>query len=430
MNVYAVIPLLSFIAYCGLLVLALRRPLQRVHKTFALFLTTLALWGFVCFLTYTAVFPEHTLLLYKIIFICIMLLAASYYHFLRAFMNRPAGIGVKLGYGIVALCIPLAFTGHIIESASITSGLLEVELSPTIYPITLMILGLLGSAIFSLIQQYRHLKDALARSRITYILIGFTIMLSFTLTNLLPYLAKYPLANLGNLVNAFILTYAIQRYQLLDIRLVSRRGLAYSILAAFIIAIYLGLAFVIRILAPQWPSYGVALAGAVIVFPIVIVFQLARRKTLEWVDRRFFGETYDYRQFLLSYSDKMSNILNIGELAENMLDPITKALHTREASLLIPDTESGDFTTKFTYRADGVEPAANPYLRKDNPILTWLANEGKPLNVDSIDTIPELKGLWKDERHHLIDSKSELLVAHKEQRQAGWRPGADREEVR
>ena len=410
MGVYTVVPLLSFIAYCSLLVLVLRHRLQRVHKTFALFLTILAIWGLVASVVYTEVFPEHTLLLHKIIFICVMLLAASYYHFLRAFMNRPAGIGVKLGYGIVALCIPLAFTGHIIESASITSGLLELEFSPTVYPIALMILGLLGSAIFSLIQQYRHLKDALARSRIAYILIGFTIVIPFTLTNFLPYLAKYPLANLSNLANAFILTYAIQRYQLLDIRLVSRRGLAYSILATFIIAIYLGLAFVIRIFAPHWPIYGVALAGAVTVLPIVIFFQLARRKTLEWVDRQFFGETYDYRQFLLNYSDKMGNVLNIDELAENMLEPITKALHTREASLLLPDSESGDFATKFTYRADGVEPAANPYLRKDNPILTWLAKEGRPFNVDSIDTIPELKGLWKDERHHLINSKSELLL--------------------
>ena len=405
-----IIPLLSFIAYCGLLVITLRRRLQRVHKAFAVYVTTLALWGLVCFLTYSGFLPGQTLLLYKLIAVMLSLLSASYYHFLRAFMNKPAGIGVKIGYGLVVISIPLAFTGYLVEDAYISNSLLYIDLHPAIYGLAIAVLILLGSAIFSLARQYRLMKDALARSRITYILIGFTITLLFFATNFTPPLSRYPLANLGNIINAFIITYAIQRYQLLDIRLVSRRGLTYGILTVVVIAIYIGMANIIGMYAPVLPVYTVILATALTGFLVAVFFRPVTKKTQELVDRRFFGKTYDYRQFMLSYSDKMSNILNIDELAENMLDTITKALHTREASLLLPDTDSGDFTTRFAHRADGEEPAADPHLRKDNPILTWLAKEGKPLNIDSIDTIPELKGLWKDERHHLINSESELLL--------------------
>ena len=405
-----VIPLLSFIAYCGLLVIILRRRLQRVHMTFAVYVATLAAWGLVTFFIYSGFFPGHVLLLYQLLAIVLLFLLATFHHFLRAFMNKPAGIGVKLAYGIAAITIPLALTGFLIESAYISNGLPVISFSIAIYPLAVVSVSLLCSAIFSLIRQYRHLKDALARSRSAYILIGVAVVIAFFMTNFIPPLSKYPLANFGNIVNALIITYAIQRYQLLDIRLVSRRGLVYGILAVVVIAIYIGLANLIGMYAQVLPVYTVILATALTGFLVAVFFRPVTRKTQELVDRRFFGKTYDYRQFLLSYSDKMSNILNIDELAEKMLDPITKALHTREASLLLPDTESGDFTTRFAHRADGEKPAADPHLRKDNPILTWLAKEGKPLNIDSIDTIPELKGLWKDERHHLIASESELLL--------------------
>jgi diguanylate cyclase (GGDEF)-like protein/putative nucleotidyltransferase with HDIG domain len=340
----------------------------------------------------------------------VSLLAASYYHFLRAFMNKPAGIGVKIGYALVVISIPLAFTGHLVEDAYISNSLLYLDLHPAIYGLATAGLVLLGSAVFSLARQHRLLKDALARSRIAYILIGFAVGIAFFITNFTPPLSRYPLANLGNIINAFIITYAIQRYQLLDIRLVSRRGLTYGILTIVVIAIYIGMANIIGMYARVLPVYTVIMATAITGFLVAVFFRPVTKKTQELIDRRFFGQTYDYRQFLLSYSDKMSNVLNIEELAENMLDPIIKALHTREASLLLPDTETGDFTTKFAYRADGDKSVAEPYLRKDNPILTWLAKEGKPLNVDSINTIPELKGLWKDERQQLITSESELLL--------------------
>ncbi len=383
-----VIPLLSFIAYCGLLVIILRRRLQRVHKTFAVYVATLALWGLVTFFIYSGFFPGHTLLLYQLLAIVLLVLIASYYHFLRAFLNKPAGIGVKLAYGIAAVAIPLSLTGYLIESAYISEGLPVISIGLLAYPLALVGMSLLCSAIFSLIRQYRHLKDALARSRSAYIFIGFAVVVAFFMTNFIGPLSKYPVANFGNIVNAFLITYAIQRYQLLDIRLVSRRGLVYGILAIIVIAIYIGLANLIGMYAQVLPVYTVILATTLTGFLVAVFFRPVTRKTQELVDRRFFGKTYDYRQFLLSYSDKMSNILNIDELAENMLDPITKALHTREASLLLPDTESGDFTTRFAHRADDEKPAADPHLRKDNPILTWLAKEGKPLNIDSIDTIP------------------------------------------
>jgi len=405
-----VIPLLSFAAYCGLLFVVLRQRLQRVHKTFAVYIGAVAAWGLLTFFLHSGFFQEHTLLLFQLLTVLLLLLVAAYYHFLRAFANRPSGITVKLAYGLALLAIPAALTGHLVKSAQVVDGLPSATLGLPAYILTAAVMALLCSAVFSLIRQHRHTRDALARSRIGYIIIGFAVTTLFFVSNFVPGLSQYPLANFGNIINALMITYAIQRYQLLDIRFVTRRGLVYALLAATAVAIYVGLATILGMYARVLPVYTVILATALTGLVVAVFYRPATRKAQEAVDRRFFGKSYDYRQFLLSYSDKMSNVLNIDELAENMLHPIAKALQTREASLLLPDTETGDFTTKFVHGAGGEEPTVRLLLRKDNPILAWLAKEGRALNIDSLDTIPELKGLWKDERSHLTKTEVELLL--------------------
>ncbi|MDY6918108.1 MAG: diguanylate cyclase [Chloroflexota bacterium] len=409
-SVSIIVPAVSFFAYCSLLVFVLRQRLQRVQKIFALFLMILAIWGLISLLLYSGLVPRYTYLLYQLTAIILFVFAATYYHFTRAFMNKPSSPAVKLGYALVVLSIPLVFTGHVVESGYIEHGVLHVTLSYWAYPVAAVFIGLMGSGILSLVLQHRRLKDPLAKSRIAYVVMGFAFMLLFFLTNFAPVLSKYPLANFGNIINAVLITYAIQKYQLLDIRLVTRRGLAYFILSGVVVGIFVGFSFLLSALLPTLPIYSVVLATALTLLVVTVAYRPVTRRTQELVDRRFFGKTYDYRQFLLTYSNTMSNILNLDELAQAMLESITKAFHTRQTNLLLPDGETGDFDTKFDCRGDGGQPIPKPCFRKDNPILTWMAKEGRPLNVDSVHSIPELKGLWKDERDHLSTTELELLL--------------------
>jgi len=104
----------------------------------------------------------------------------------------------------------------------------------------------------------------------------------------------------------------------------------------------------------------------------------------------------------------MSNVLDLDELAVKMLYPITKALYTKQAFLLLPEVESDDFTARF------VQPAmqgsdATMRLRRDNPIVAWLAREGKVLNRERIDILPEFKSLWKMEIKELDTLELEVF---------------------
>ncbi|GAI81015.1 unnamed protein product [marine sediment metagenome] len=92
------------------------------------------------------------------------------------------------------------------------------------------------------------------------------------------------------------------------------------------------------------------------------------------VDQLFYRGTYSYRQALLSFNSKMGNIINLNELADEMLPTIVKALRIPQAKLLFEDISSGDFTTRFTYPKIKGKSSDEPRFNYDNPIVAGQAH--------------------------------------------------------
>jgi len=306
------------------------------------------------------------------------------------------------------LLIPFIVQDYVIKEASVISGGLYPEFSPIIYPIALIYLTLLGSAVLPLIKQYRRSIDPLTRNRIAYLVTGFGITTLFVLLELYPPVGKYPLVHLGNLSNAVFITYAIVKYQLLDIRIVVRRGLTYAVTMLCFAALYVALFFGLLRSLHLEASLSTIAASAGVAFLIAILFYPLKNTLQGWVERLFYKETYDYRHMLLTFADKMSHVLNLEELAESMLTLITKAIHTKEVSLYLPAEGRGDFIARFNMPDQG-NPSTRMKLAKDNPIVTWLAKEGRPFSREQIDIVPQLKSLWEKEREQLTASEIELF---------------------
>jgi len=411
--IYPLVPLLSCLAYSALVYITLQHKPRRIaHRTFILYLSGVALWAGCAFLLYANFFPERVTLLSGLMLISGFYTIVAYYHFLRSFLNKPGKIGVFLGYGVLIILIPFIIQGHVayvIKSSLGASTPPNVEF--TLLAIGVVALGymaLVGSAILGLIQKYRHSTDPLERNKIAYLLAGFILMALFGLTKLLPGVTKYPLAHFGNLGNALFITFAIIRYQLLDIRIVMRRGLVYATTGLCFIGLYLALMFgLMQSLqlqanhATMAVSAGVALLIALLLYPI-------RDKIQRWSERLFYRDTYNYRHMLLTFADKMSHVLNMQELAESMLTLTTKTLNAKEASLYLPDNGNGSFSPRFSMPSRGSQ-VSRLKLVKDNPIVTWLTKEGRPFNREQADILPQLKSLWEKEREQLTESEIELF---------------------
>lgn len=409
MNSYTyIIPAISCAAYITLIAVTIFFAQRRVRDTFLLYLCVAMMWSFFAFQLHWDSSPKHTLLWHKLVLIFFYAVPVAYYHFISTFTNRISIPRIVLGYILLIFISGLTLGGFVIESSEVIDRLLYFDLGIAIYIIAIFGLSFMFMAILNLVKSYRYSTDSQVRNSTVYLLGGAILVVILSLTNLYSDMSKYPIDHAGNLVNAIVITYVVVKFQLLDIRVVIRRGLSYSGLTIFITAIYLLLLLILQMFIESWAGYSSLALAALFAFVLAILFNPLRNVFQEWVDRLFYRETYDYRRMLLSFSNKASNILDLEELSKEMLYPVTQALYVSWASLLISETENSDFATQFARQANE-EPSTKLRFSRDNPIVTWLTREGKPLRRELIEILPEFKGLWAGEMDDLRASEVELL---------------------
>ncbi len=412
MNLWAIIPLISSLVFAALFILVLQQAKRRVDKVFALFLFASGVWSFTSFmLVYNPSAASQYLIFWNgMVIAAIPWVAVCYYHFVRAYNNKPGGIGLYIGYAIVLTVLALSLGGYVVKDAYLVNGYLHHDIGPWAYILMAILLPFLAIAMWMLAQRYRSSTDTTDRNRTMYLMTGWSVNVVFGyVTPLVPALAGLPADHLGQLGNALIIAYAIGRYHLLDIRFVARRSLAYTVLVASLVGGYIGIMLLELKFLPDLPLYVVVLSAASVAILLAVLSRPLRYLIQEQVDRLFHRETYVYRLALFSFSSKMGNILNLNEVANEMLPTICKALRLTQARLLFQDMSSGDFVTQFTYPQ--AKEGANDEFRfsADNPVITWVVKEGMPLNLEQLASIPQLKGLWTAEKEELARSGLGLL---------------------
>jgi len=416
MNLWALIPLISWLAFTALFILVLQQARRRVDKVFAIFLLASGVWSFTSFMLVLNPNTSSPSLLFwnGLVMTAIPWVVICYYHFVRAYNNKPGGIVVYVGYAFVLAILVLCLGGYVVKSAHMVNGFLYHDIAPWDYVIAAVLVPFLTIIILMLVQRYRSSIDPIDRNRTMYLVTGWSILLVISyITPFTPALKGLPTDHLGNLANALIIAYAISRFHLLDIKMVARRGLTYFILFGALIGVYVGIVLLGHNFFPDQPLYSVLVLASGLVLLLALMARPLRHVIQRSIDRLFYWGTYEHRQTLLGFSSKMGGILNLDELAKEMLPTMTKAMNVSRASLLLQDVGSGDFTTQFTYPKAKKEPSDELKFNADNPIIAWLEKEANPLNLKQLDTIPEFRGLWQIEKEKLSTSRLELLCSIK-----------------
>jgi len=410
-TLWAGIPLVSFLIFAILAVVVLRQDgHQRVNRVFALFLVASSVWSFTSFMLHLNVYPQHALIWNEVLVAALVWTVVSYYHFVRAYNNKRGGVGLYLGYAAVFTVLALALNGYIVRFAFVLNGVLYHTLGYSIYVVGGVSAVFLISAIWMLLKRYHRSIDPVDRNRTMYLVIGSVIVIvSSYVTNFTPAIAGFSTDHVGNMINALIIAYAITKYQLLNVRVVVRKVLAYGLLTGCIGAIYFGVTFLAQKMLPSPPVSIVISGTAALIILLALVTRPLLRLIEDFVYRISHRRTYRYRRALIDFSDRMSRSINLDELSKEMLTAITKSLHLTQARLLFRDYSSGDYTTKFTYPAAEGDLTEEFKFNADNPVVAWLDKKDEPLSLESIDDRPEFKGLWELEKKQMMASSLGLL---------------------
>ncbi len=407
MTIWSAIPLATSIAYAALLVIVLSSASRQANRVFASFLGIAGAWSFTSFMLHLNAFPDQALFWNDLLVLALSSTLVAYYHFVRVYTNKPGGIGVYLGYGMVAILAVGAFFGMVIKEASVQHGVLSNKYGIGVYILAGLSLVFIAAVLVNLIRRYKSSRDPGDRNRTLYLISGWTIMFLLTYTNFIPAVSGLPLDHAGSLINAAIITYAITRLRLLDIRFIVRRGLAITLLAILLLALSAGIIVAGERIFPQRPTYVLVVVTPLLVFALTVVFRPLTRVTQRIVDRMFYGETYSYREALLAFSSRLGSIIELNQLAQEMLPSVVSALKITEARLMFQQNGAGEFTSQFSYPKATEKDTLS--FSPDNPVVSQLQKDDEPLFLKQLDSIPQLKGLWESDREKLAQSNLEFL---------------------
>jgi two-component system NtrC family sensor kinase len=134
--------------------------------------------------------------------------------------------------------------------------------------------------------------------------------------------------------------YAIFKYRLMDVEVVVRRGTAYTLATAALLALFYGLIFLLSgMVAPQLNE--LAPAGWVIsVVAAAIVFQPLRRRIQQGLERRFYRERYDYRQTLVEFASELSTETNLEPMLSSASQRLVRTLGLRRMAIFVASGDS------------------------------------------------------------------------------------------
>jgi signal transduction histidine kinase len=397
-TIWAIIPLITLVAYTFLFILTLPLTGRRTNRLFAYYVAVSAIWSLVSSILHLTISPRSSLLWNEITTGTLIWTLIAYYHFIRAYINKPAGIATYIGYIFTIVLTILCLKGYIVQYAYVNNGVLYHSLGSSIYVIAVVALFYSSAGIILLGRKYHHSPDIIDRNRTAYLIAGWSILVAFSYTNVIPAIAGLPLDHIGSLFNALIIAYAIRRYRIVDIKLVIRKGLSYSGVTIFMTALFLLLLATVQMFFQNWLGYSSLTLAATFSLIVAVLFDPLRNFIQRWIDRLFYRRTYDYREVLLNFTAKISNVLDLGELAQIVLDPIVETMQVKQAALLFPEFESGDFNIRFVQQVDKEQPFEKLKFHGDSPIVTWLNNKDKALRCEIIDMIPQLKAMWEIER--------------------------------
>jgi putative nucleotidyltransferase with HDIG domain len=401
------IPLITFVLYGVLyLVTIISKSNTQVQErnAFRFYLLLMLLWSMSAFFVFVDL--SHTTFWFRIMVFSAFGSAVVLIRFVNVVLRKKWNwiIWVYV-YGITGMILSL-FTDLVIKSASIHSGVLEYNFGILITVIAAPGYLLNIFSLYQLILGFRYTEDIQQRNRLRYLILGVSIILAVNLINFTP-LGKYPIDIAGNSLTAIVFAYAILRHQLLDIKVVVRKSLLYTIPTILIGTGYfliITLALSVFNLYSGLQIFGLSLIVAVLT---AVISQPLRDKAQSWIDRLFFREKFDSSQMLQRISSNAATMLDLEKITNMILEELTTTLHIQNAAFFLKkDDQEGFFLSIST----GLEPYIKMRLGNNHPIVMWLSNQDRELAKNDLEIVPRFKALWWQERHDLEQIDAELYI--------------------
>ena len=193
---------------------------------------------------------------------------------------------------------------------------------------------------------YRRAHTPILRQQLKWVTRGTILAITpFTLFYVVPFLAG-ALPNGLMTVSAFSLVflpltfgYAIVRYRLMDVDIIFKRGMAYTLAAAAVLGLYFGAVGVAaEIVHTRMPGAGPA--GLVVAMIVAaLLFEPLKNWIQERLDRVFYRKRYDYRRTLIEFGRDLSSETDLDKMLSAVIDRLSRTLLVDRIAVFLANPE-------------------------------------------------------------------------------------------
>ena len=404
--------LFSAIALAGYVILILltlrQNSSRRLNQAFVIYLAAMAFWQLTALMVSSINDSSAALLWYRLMTAGMGGQFIFYTFFILVFLDNTQPRIIFISGWLVFLALLFSARTDLIIANVVKSPVSDL-LVPTfgvLVPLVAVIAYLsLGYSVYRLFQGYKQTKSLLQRNRIKYLLLGSGVIAIGSFSNLAPHLQSFPVDVFANIINAVIITMAIGRHKLLDISLVFRKGVLYSIPTVII-----GTVYFLLISLGVWVFHASGHTQIFLALSLAILAALVAQpfysKAQSLVDRLFFREKYDSSIMLQRLSQNAASMLNLSSLTNMILEEVTQTLHIDKAAFFLKNDQNGEFRQTAQ---QGLTVGQEIHFRYDHPVVVWLANHENALSRSDIEMHSSFKALWGMERNDLERLGAELF---------------------
>lgn len=315
-----------------------RRRESTSAQLFLLMVSLVLLWTFANFAIDASATGIGALLWTRWLYVFALGFIYTFFLFTHSFSTiPPLRLGI-LPQGItlatVAAVLVTLGTGLVFSGAAIgTPGLMSLEFGPLYLPINLFGLGMVGIALTELASKALRAGRTIVRDQAILIIAGWVTFLGLVIVfaGILPYFIpalvnNSKIAPLFSIVMVGCTAYSIVRHQFLDITLIIRRGLIYSMVLGTVLGFYLALLLVLDYLFGIASDTAAFLSGAVTVIAGIYGTPRIEAYFRKQTDQIFFKDTYEYSAALEELCDVLNSSVRVPALITQSLSALSRIL--------------------------------------------------------------------------------------------------------
>ncbi len=392
-TIYSILPLTTSIVSISLGLLVLLNNIKaEINRVFFLSSLAVFLWLFCYSICYSTDNEKLANILLWIGCSAVLFISVTYYHFtsVLCYKKKEKKFALSLYY-VVLLYLPFSFFTKYFHT-----GLYKYyfgyysRVGPFYIYVIIIFMSIISRSLLQLFSTIKlKLLPANQLKQIKYIFLAYFISF-FASIDFLPkyHVNIYPFGAVFFLFWSIIISYAILKHQLLDVNIVIRKGLIYSLLIATLTIAYLTLIITIEKLFQNFLGYQSFIISLVYATIIAVFFIPIKNKIQHIIDKAFYkGSTEEIAQenlFLRKEIADKERLKAIATLASGLAHEIKNPLTAVKTFTEYLPSKKNDpqFLDKFARIVN------NEVGRIDN-LVNQLLDFAKPAPLNLKDTVVE-----------------------------------------